>query len=634
VLGARIRLGSLWVSQSARVLADWCLRVTAFLQAAASSQGDAWHVATAVFIAPFVVLAPLNGCISNGLPRRGVLTGSAAFTLLVVALFAAMQGPWMICLGVVALGSAIYSPARYAMLPAVAVDARLPLPRVNGWIEMGGAAAIVGGVALGWAVSDSPGAPLAGRVVLVLLALNLLSLLTAWPTSFPSDARQPESPGRAITGFFRDAVRIGREPAARGSLLGLASFQAIVTAGAGAIVQRSLDRGLSEGMLHVLGLMSVGAGLGCLTAGAQGHPRRSLGLVPLGATGLLLALAWVILANPLAPNLSYNGLEGGLLSLLPCFVLGFMGGLVNVPLRAAYQAAVPPDARGNGMSVMNTAIYVLTIAVALVLIALHESGLLRTPAAQLTLLAGLAGVGALAGWRLLFPQAIEQLLEILLTPMYRVRARGPGFERIPRQGPLLIVANHASYLDPFWLCKIMPRKVTPMMTSAFYDLPFIRWSMIHLVGAIRVPEASFRREAPELRDAVAVLRRGGCVLLFPEGRLRRSEAQPLRMFGQGVWRILQELPQTPVLVCWIEGGWGSFTSYFHGPPLRGKRLDWWRRIDIAVEEPRPIDPAILADQHATRQYLMRTCLATRRYLGLPTLTGEEGKTTKHAKDTN
>jgi 1-acyl-sn-glycerol-3-phosphate acyltransferase len=599
-------LVSLWVSQVARVLADWCLRVVAFLiwSRASGGNGDAWHVATAVFIAPFILLAPLNGCINNGLPRRWVLTGSAAFTLFVVAAFAVGQWEWMICLGIVALGSAVYSPARYAMLPAVAEDTHIPLPRVNGWIEMGGASAIVGGAALGWAVVDGP---LAGHAVAMLLGLNLLSLVAALPAFFPSDVRRPEPAGRAVAGFFRDSVRIGRESMASGSLLGLASFQAIVTAGAGAIVAQTLKRDSHEGLLQAMALMGVGAALGCLTASWQGHPRRSLGLVPLGATGLLLALGWTTLAPA----------TEAALPLIPCFVLGFMGGLVNVPLRAAYQAAVPADARGNGMAVMNIVIYVLTTALALLVIGLINRNVLPTPVAQLAFLAVLAGVGALAAWWWLMPQAVEQILEIMLTPLYRVRAHGPGYALIPRRGPLLVVANHSAYLDPFWLCKILPRKTSPMMTSVFYDLPIIRWCMVHIVGAIRVPESRFRREAPELRDAVALLRQGGCVLIFPEAQLRRREDQPLRMFGQGVWRILHELPQTPVLVCWIEGGWGSFTSYFNGPPLRGKRLDWARRIDIAVDKPKPIDPALLADQHATRQYLMRTCLECRRYLGLP-----------------
>jgi len=616
VFRARIRLASLWVSQVARVLADWCLRVIAFLTwSNAAGSGDAWHVATAVFIAPFILLAPLNGCVTNGLPRRWVLVGSAAYTLLVVAVFAAGQWPWIICLGVVALGSAIYSPARYAMLPAVAVDTRIPLPRINGWIEMGGASAILGGVALGWSVASDAGGPLAGHAVIVLLGLNLLSVVTALPVSFPSDVRRPEPLGRAVAGFFRDSVRISREPAAAGSLLGLACFQAVVTAGARAMVAHTLAGDQHKGLLHALGLIGLGAGLGCLTASLQGHPRRSLGLVPLGATGLLMALAWATLATT----------AEAALPLLPCFLLGFMGGLVNVPLRAAYQAAVPADARGNGMAVMNTIIYVCTTALALLMVGLVRGEVLRTPVAQLAFLAVLAGAGAGVAWWRLLPPAAEQMFEILLAPMYQVRLHGPGRDLIPRRGPLLILANHSAYLDPCWLAKMIPRQVTPMMTSVFYDLPLMRWAMIHIVGAIRVPSSSYRREAPELREAVGVLRRGGCVLIFPEAQLRRREDQPIRLFGQGVWRILQELPETPVLVCWIEGGWGSFTSYFNGLPLHGKRLDWARRIDIALEKPLRIDPALLTDQQATRQYLMRICLECRRYLGLPVLAAQEGE---------
>ncbi len=201
--------------------------------------------------------------------------------------------------------------------------------------------------------------------------------------------------------------------------------------------------------------------------------------------------------------------------------------------------------------------------------------------------------------------------------MYDVRVHGPGADRTPRRGPLLVIANHSSYADPFWLSIILPRKVTPLMTSVFYDLPVLHWLTAHLIHAIRVQASAFRREAPELHEAADVLRRGGCVLLFPEGGLRRREDQVLMPFGQGAWHILKELPQTPVVVCWIEGGWGSWASYRGGPPMKNKRLDFRRRIDIYVDEPRPLDAAVLADHHTTRAYLRRACLECRRRLGLP-----------------
>jgi 1-acyl-sn-glycerol-3-phosphate acyltransferase len=603
----RLRLASLWVSQTARVLADWSLRMAA--AAAFLREGDlsGWQLATAVFITPFILLSPLNGVLANGLPRRRVLVSSAAFTLLAVALCAAVNASWLVCLGVVALGSAVYSPVRYALLPAAAVDSRITLPRVSGGIEMGGSSAIVVGALLGASASGQ-------SLAAVLLGLNGLCLLTALPVAFPSDVIRPEPPARAVVGFFGDCVRILRDREARWSLLGLAAFQAVVTAGSGALLTGVLGDNSSGGadLFRPLLLLGIGAAVGCATAALQGHPRRCLGLVPFGVTGILSALAWA-------------GITGGTPS-VPCFLLGFMGGLVNVPLRAVYLAAVPADARGNATSAMNTAIYAVTTALALILFGLIAAGLLATPGAQLAALAILTAGGAAAAWVVLYPQALEVVVEIILLPIYHIRGHGPSAGRLPARGPLLIVANHAAYMDPFWIAKLVPRQMRPMMTAAFYDLPVVRWLSFHVARAIRVPYGTFRREAPELQEAIAALRAGECIAIFPEGMLRRSDEEFLRPFGRGVWEILHTLPDTPVCVCWIEGGWGSYFSHKDGPPMKNKRFDRGRPINIVFGEPRPLDAAVLDSHRATRQWLRQAVLQNRGQLGLPVPVLEDGPT--------
>jgi 1-acyl-sn-glycerol-3-phosphate acyltransferase len=147
----------------------------------------------------------------------------------------------------------------------------------------------------------------------------------------------------------------------------------------------------------------------------------------------------------------------------------------------------------------------------------------------------------------------------------------------------------------------------------------LRWTMIYLADAIRVEAAGFRRDIPELQKAIDALDAGKCLVIFPEGRLRRTQEQPLKMFGQGVWHILRERPETPVVVCWIEGGWGSYYSHFNGPPTKNKKLDIAHPIGVAVGEPHAIDAEILADQRKTRRYLMEQCLAARQYLALEPL---------------
>jgi 1-acyl-sn-glycerol-3-phosphate acyltransferase len=566
--------------------------------------GAAWHEVTAVYVIPFILLAPVNGALSNSLSKRWLLVSSALWCLSMALLFGQAGGPWLWCMGATALGAAVYSPTRFALLPAAAQAAHLPLPRVNGWIEMGGAAAVVMGLSLGWQLRDSHVGEMPSAIA-VTAGLNLVGMLAALPVTFRSDISRREPPGTALRGFFKDCQRIWAVPAARRSLIALAAFLAIATTGSGALVGYTLKDGVDRISLpRVLLVVSAGVAVGAVLAGVQRDLRRSLGQVPFVASGLLLSLAWLAFSvdQPL----------------LPCLALGAFGGAVSVPLRANLQAATPADARGNSMAVMNTANYLSMTALSVAIAGLAIVNVL-TPVGQIWTLAGLAALGAGIAWWILRREAMEFFFEIVLWPMYRIRGAGPGLASFPVAGPVLIIANHACWLDPMFLAKVLPRKLIPMMTSDFYDLPLMRWMMKNVVEAIRVQASSFRREAPEIADAVAALDGGEGVVIFPEGRMRRRDNVPIWQFGQGVVQILKQRPATPVVICWIENNWGSFTSYRGGAPTKNKRPDLWRHIDVAVSEPIICDPVLLEDQRATRAQLRRLCLEARKGLGLEPL---------------
>jgi 1-acyl-sn-glycerol-3-phosphate acyltransferase len=138
-------------------------------------------------------------------------------------------------------------------------------------------------------------------------------------------------------------------------------------------------------------------------------------------------------------------------------------------------------------------------------------------------------------------------------------------------------------------------------------------------GTIRVPEKAIKRDTAELQDAIAALDRGECVVIFPEGYLRRTEEQPLRRFGQGIWQILKARPLTPVFACWIEGGWGSYASYFNGKPTKNKRPDVRRPISVGVAAAVTVPEDVLQEHLRTRVHLMNLSSAAREFLGLATL---------------
>jgi 1-acyl-sn-glycerol-3-phosphate acyltransferase len=608
----RARLASLWCSQGARVLADNTLRLFVVLEIARQGAGQreiAWHLVTFLLMLPAVLLAPFNGAICNSLPKPAVLAGSAAASSLVIAGFLFLGGPLLLCWGLVAITAALYSPARYALLPAGSADARVGLPRVTSLFETGAFAATVGGLLIGAGYLRGSGLWLLSPIEPDLaLIFTVLAVVFALPVRFPSDVRRPEAPRQAVAGFFRDVGRIWREPEARWCLLGLASLRGLITGMTGAILAATLATGddLSE-LLQIGVYVLGGVAAGSLLAGFQKHPRRVLGLVPWGALGLTVGLIIAATGNVPGPTL--------------CVVLGVMAGLVNVPLAATYQADVPPDARGNAMAVRNFADYLCIAGMAGLLFVLGR-WLGFSASLQLVLLALLAAILTASSWWFLRRETFELIIEGIFLVTYRIRGHGPGKDSVPLRGPVLLIANHACFMDPMLVAKIVPRTVIPMMTSIYYDKPALRWMMQVMFDAIRIEASRFKRETPELDEAIARLDRGRCVIIFPEGAMRRREDLVLRQFGQGIWHILRERPHTPVVVCWIEGNWGSYFSYKNGLPMKNKKFDIRLPIDIVLSEPRVLPPELLADQRATRQRLMEECLALRECLGLAPLAAQ------------
>ncbi|CAN5575061.1 hypothetical protein BH11PLA2_BH11PLA2_26130 [soil metagenome] len=222
-------------------------------------------------------------------------------------------------------------------------------------------------------------------------------------------------------------------------------------------------------------------------------------------------------------------------------------------------------------------------------------------------------------WLRLFRFTYELFIEFFIRILYRFRVKGEGFASFPLQGPVLVISNHACWWDPLFIAGELPRPMTAMMTAGFYDIWFLRPIMKHAFGVIRVPETTGRRETPEIGEAVAALNNGQCVVLFPEGYLRRKEDTPLRRFGRGVYEILKLRPETPVVACWIEGGWGSWCSWKDGPPVKGKKMDIRRKIDLGMAPPIVVPPELLENHLATRVFLMNAVSGARKQLGLEPL---------------
>jgi 1-acyl-sn-glycerol-3-phosphate acyltransferase len=101
------------------------------------------------------------------------------------------------------------------------------------------------------------------------------------------------------------------------------------------------------------------------------------------------------------------------------------------------------------------------------------------------------------------------------------RFRVTGGELIPTGGPLVVVANHESFLDPFAVGVALRKRPPATFLAApwIYDKP-IAGGFARRVGT--VPAYGDGKEVTALRESIRVLQRGGTVALFPQGGIAKG----------------------------------------------------------------------------------------------------------------
>jgi 1-acyl-sn-glycerol-3-phosphate acyltransferase len=116
-----------------------------------------------------------------------------------------------------------------------------------------------------------------------------------------------------------------------------------------------------------------------------------------------------------------------------------------------------------------------------------------------------------------------------------------GAYRVPRKGPILILANHRADVDPLLVQIACPRNIYFMGKSELFDMPVIGW-LLRAVAAFPVKRGEPDRAA--LRRAADLLKIGEAVCVFPEGQL--TETGELQEIKAGVALIIR-MAECPVI---------------------------------------------------------------------------------------
>lgn len=168
-----------------------------------------------------------------------------------------------------------------------------------------------------------------------------------------------------------------------------------------------------------------------------------------------------------------------------------------------------------------------------------------------------------------------RIAQLTVAPLVRLlwRLRVTGAEHVP-PGPLVVAANHASLLDPFFVGAAIARPLRFVAKEELFVGPAAR--LLRALGAIPVSRGRGDRDA--VASAARALRRGDAVVLFPQGTvLGRADRPWLR--GAARLALGEGVPILPVAVVGSERALAPSTARV--------RL---ARVRVVIGEPIAVEP--------------------------------------------
>ena len=192
----------------------------------------------------------------------------------------------------------------------------------------------------------------------------------------------------------------------------------------------------------------------------------------------------------------------------------------------------------------------------------------------------------LLGLFLLAVFAPRRFVRLVLRPFLHLHYKREvfGLENVPKDGPVLLISNHVSWVDGILILWMLPRNVRFLVAAGNFESKFLRWVAAAFDTILMT--ASPKSIGRALKTAREGLENGEVIGIFPEGTLSRSGQ--LQTFRPGLKKLLKD-PEIPVVPIWLEGMWGSVFSF------SGGRFFWkWpetfrRKITLTIGQPLKAD---------------------------------------------
>lgn len=155
-----------------------------------------------------------------------------------------------------------------------------------------------------------------------------------------------------------------------------------------------------------------------------------------------------------------------------------------------------------------------------------------------------------------FKDKLAKIIRVIGAAMVRTlyRIRTVNHERLPKKGGVLLLPNHVTFADAFFISTACPRPVRFVMDEIFMKHRGIR------VFTSIFDTMTIRRDKPleAIREIIVALKNGDAVCLFPEGQLTRTGTLCTLQRG---FELIAKKAGHPLIPLWCDGAWGSVFSF-------------------------------------------------------------------------
>ncbi len=156
-------------------------------------------------------------------------------------------------------------------------------------------------------------------------------------------------------------------------------------------------------------------------------------------------------------------------------------------------------------------------------------------------------------------------------------------ERLPRQGPAVIVANHNSHLDTLVLMSLFPLKsldkIRPVADAAYFlRTKFSSWFSLNIIKIIPIKRGDKAPHAEIFKDTNNALKNGDIIIIFPEGT--RGEPERLSKFKSGIATLAEQNQDISIIPVFMHGLGQALPKGdcvlvpFFCDVFIGEKLDW------------------------------------------------------------